>query len=222
LAYRGLDFLVYAASVTKSTKFFAIADVMEKALRYTPPPPLSPTVNQLALDLTDRSHIIRCKKDELRYDAIAGLIRLFVKKFTQKRHTHTLHLFDLMLKLAKERHQTLRAKVIVFLLSFRASSRYLMQLSVHRYVKPEQQEGDKETASTASDVSSRKSGAEPDRKSLSSPRQKENKPGPSSAKDASKYASDLLWRLALLANTSLTITLMFGWSADRQTLFRSS
>ncbi|ELR17421.1 Rap/ranGAP protein, putative [Acanthamoeba castellanii str. Neff] len=111
---RGLDFLVHAASVTKSNKFFAVADVMEKASR--------------------------CKKDGLRYDAIAGLIRLFVKKFTQKRHAHTLHLLDVMLKLAKERHPTLRAKVIVFLLSFRASSRYLMQLSLHRYVKPEQQQ----------------------------------------------------------------------------------
>jgi hypothetical protein len=30
---RGLDFLVHAASVTKSSKFFAVADVMEKASR---------------------------------------------------------------------------------------------------------------------------------------------------------------------------------------------
>jgi hypothetical protein len=30
---RGLDFLVHAASVTKSNKFFAVADVMEKASR---------------------------------------------------------------------------------------------------------------------------------------------------------------------------------------------
>ncbi len=137
-----------------------------------------------------------------------------MKKFTQKRHAHTLHLLDVMLTLAKERHPTLRAKVIVFLLSFRASSRYLMQLSLHRYVKPEQQPDDNPNKDAAAAIaggggeslSSGKSGTigEPKRKKgltspLTSPRGKkeaavkdneENSVAGTSAKDAAaaKYA----------------------------------
>lgn len=124
---RGLSFLVHAASVTKTNKFFDLVDIMEKALRY-----YNASYNIIIIMLTWNN---RVPNDRQRYEAAMALIRLFIKKFRDKRHTHTLYILERLLKLAKDRQYLLRKVVISFLLSFRANSQYLMQLNISRQVK---------------------------------------------------------------------------------------